>query len=59
MAYFIHDDCINCALGARCPVSCISAGDSKYVIDPEECIECGLVQMFALLMLQSRNNHKP
>ncbi|NLY17371.1 MAG: 4Fe-4S binding protein [Clostridiaceae bacterium] len=42
MAYYINDDCISCgACEPECPVSCISAGDSKYVIDPEECIECG------------------
>lgn len=42
MAYFISDDCISCgACESECPVGCISAGDNKYVIDPEECIECG------------------
>jgi ferredoxin len=42
MAYKITDACISCgACEAECPVSCISAGDDKYVINPEECIECG------------------
>ncbi|NLM27894.1 MAG: 4Fe-4S binding protein [Clostridiaceae bacterium] len=42
MAYYINDDCISCgACEPECPVNCISAGDTKYVIDPEECIECG------------------
>ena len=42
MAYTITDECINCgACAAECPVTCISAGDSKYVIDAEQCIECG------------------
>jgi len=42
MAYFISDDCISCgACGAECPVSCISPGDSKYVIDEDACIDCG------------------
>ena len=42
MAYKITDACISCgACEAECPVSCISAGNDKYVINPEECIECG------------------
>ena len=42
MPYKINDNCINCgACSAECPVSCISPGDSKYVIDPETCISCG------------------
>ena len=42
MAYTISDACINCgACESECPVSCISAGDSKYVIDAGTCIDCG------------------
>ena len=42
MAYKITDKYISCgACAANCPVSCISQGDGKYVIDPEACIECG------------------
>ena len=42
MAYKINDDCISCgACAAECPVSCISEGDGKYVINESECIECG------------------
>ncbi len=42
MAYKIGDECISCgACEAECPVSCISAGDAKYVIDADACIECG------------------
>ncbi len=42
MAYKISDDCISCgACEAECPVNAISAGDTKYVIDPEKCTECG------------------
>ena len=42
MAYFINEDCISCAAcEAECPVSCISEGDGKYVIDADACIECG------------------
>ena len=42
MAYLITDECISCgACAAECPVSCISEGDSKYVIDADACISCG------------------
>lgn len=42
MAYFINDDCINCgACEPECPVSCITPGDTKYVIDEDACIDCG------------------
>lgn len=42
MAYQISDECISCgACEAECPVSAISEGDGKYVIDEATCIECG------------------
>ena len=42
MAYAISDECISCgACESECPVSCISAGESKYVINADECIGCG------------------
>jgi len=42
MAYIINDECINCgACAGECPVSCITAGDDKYVIDEETCVDCG------------------
>lgn len=42
MAYKITDGCIGCgACAAECPVSCISQGDTQYVIDASACIECG------------------
>jgi len=42
VAYFITDSCISCgACEAECPVSCISPGDSTYVIDEDACIDCG------------------
>lgn len=42
MAYKIGDECISCgACAAECPVSCISEGDGKYVIDESVCVECG------------------
>ena len=38
MAYKISDKCVQCG---ACAVSCISAGDNKFVIDAEKCISCG------------------
>lgn len=42
MAYSINDSCIKCGTCAEnCPVSCITEGDEKYVIDADACISCG------------------
>ena len=42
MAYKITDKCISCgACAGACPVTCISQGDERYVIDSEQCISCG------------------
>ena len=41
MAFTINDNCISCGVcEPECPVSCISAGESIYVIDPAVCIDC-------------------
>ena len=42
MAFKITDACVSCgACAPECPVSCISQGDSIFVIDEDVCIECG------------------
>ena len=42
MAYKISDECISCgACAEACPVSAISEGDGKYIIDADTCISCG------------------
>jgi len=41
MAYMITEECINCgACEPECPNQAISAGDERYVINPERCTEC-------------------
>ena len=42
MAYVITDACIGSGTCAdACPLSAISEGDGKYVIDADTCISCG------------------
>ncbi len=42
MAYKIDEKCISCGTcESECPVSAISAGDERYIIDPETCVDCG------------------
>ena len=42
MAYNISEACISCgACAGACPMSCISKGEERYVIDKNACIECG------------------
>lgn len=42
MAYVIVDECISCgACASTCPVSCISEGEGKFIIDAGTCIDCG------------------
>ena len=42
MARVISDECISCgACADTCPVSAISEGDGKYVVNADERIDCG------------------
>ena len=42
MAYVISDQCVSCgACADACPVSAISEGDGKFVIDADACLDCG------------------
>ena len=49
MAYVIGDSCVSCGTCAgECPVSAISEGDGKYVIDADTCISCGTCAVYVL-----------
>ena len=45
MTYVVGENCIKCKLTdcvEVCPVDCFHEGPNMLVIDPEECIDCGL-----------------
>jgi ferredoxin len=47
MAYVVDDKCINCkhtTCVSVCPVECFYEGPNMLVINPEECIDCGLCE---------------
>lgn len=42
MPYVIGEGCVKCgACAGACPVSCISPGKDRYIIDSDKCIDCG------------------
>ena len=45
MTYLVTEDCIRCKYQdcvEVCPVDCFHEGANMLVIDPDECIDCGL-----------------
>ena len=47
MTYFVKDECIKCKLTdcvEVCPVDCFYEGENFLVINPDECIDCGLCE---------------
>ena len=47
MTYIVTDACIGCRYTdcvSVCPVSCFKAGPDFLVIDPDECIDCGVCE---------------
>jgi len=47
MAYVVTEDCIRCKYTdcvEVCPVSCFREGANMLVIDPTECIDCGVCE---------------
>ena len=47
MTYLVNDDCANCkhmTCVEVCPVDCFYEGENMLVINPDECIDCGVCQ---------------
>lgn len=47
MAFVVTENCINCKYTTCvevCPVDCFHEGPNFLVIDPNECIDCGLCE---------------
>ena len=47
MAYVVTENCIRCRYTdcvAVCPVDCFYAGANMLVINPDECIDCGVCE---------------
>lgn len=47
MTFVVTDNCINCKYTdcvEVCPVDCFREGPNFLVIDPDECIDCGLCE---------------
>ncbi len=45
MAFIVCEPCIKCKYTECvnvCPVACFRAGENMLVIDPDECIDCGV-----------------
>lgn len=47
MTYLVNDNCIKCKhmdCVEVCPVDCFYEGENFLVINPDECIDCGLCE---------------
>lgn len=47
MTYVVKEECIGCLHGdciAVCPVDCFYVGENMLVINPDECIDCGVCE---------------
>ncbi len=47
MTYIVNDSCIRCKYTdcvEVCPVDCFYEGENMLVIDPDECIDCGVCE---------------
>ena len=45
MTYVVTDNCVRCKYTdcvTVCPVDCFYEGENMLVIDPDECIDCGV-----------------
>ena len=48
MTYIVNDKCINCRFTdcvEVCPVDCFYVGANSIVINPDECIDCGVCEL--------------
>ena len=53
MTFIVGSACVNCKhtdCVEVCPVDCFYEGENTLVIDPEECIDCGLCEPECPLM---------
>ena len=47
ITYLVNDNCIKCKLTdcvEVCPVDCFYEGENMLVINPDECIDCGVCE---------------
>jgi ferredoxin len=47
MAYVVTDSCVKCKYTTCievCPVDCFKEGEYMVIIDPDECIDCGVCE---------------
>lgn len=47
MTYIVNDNCIMCkhtSCVSVCPVDCFYEGENMLVINPDECIDCGVCE---------------
>ena len=47
MTYIVKDECVKCKLTDCvdvCPVDCFYEGENMLVINPDECIDCGVCE---------------
>ena len=48
MTYVVTDECVKCKYTdcvEVCPVDCFYEGDDMLVINPDECIDCGVCEV--------------
>ena len=54
MTYIVNDKCIKCKhtdCVDVCPVDCFYEGENMLVINPDECIDCGVSVSYTHLTL--------
>ena len=47
MTYYVNENCIKCKLTdcvEVCPVDCFYEGENMLIINPDECIDCGVCE---------------